>query len=342
MARVRSRLTRAAGTDVPVLLTGETGTGKTLAARFLHHGSRRRGRDFVALNCAGIPAALFESELFGHERGAFTGAVGRRVGLFEAAHQGTLFLDELGELPLGQQAKLLTVLDDGAVRRVGGERSRRVDVRLISATARDLVEGSRTGEFRADLYHRVAVVRIRIPPLRERPDDIPILVRHFLARLSDRHRTEAPGLTPDGLRFLRGHAWPGNLRELLHVLEAALVLRRDATLDERGLREVIVELDGRPSQGGTDPAAEGTRGSPGRYSFFGSGEAERERIREALVRCRGNKTRAARLLGMSRTTLRTKARRYGLEARPADRPGRAGSRGSPYREAPGEGSGRPD
>jgi 4-hydroxy-tetrahydrodipicolinate reductase len=130
--------------------------------------------------------------------------------------------------------------------------------------------------------------------------------------LGVRRITEAPGLTPDGLRFLRGHAWPGNLRELLHVLEAALVLRRDATLDERGLREVIVELDGRPSQGGTDPAAEGTRGSPGRYSFFGSGEAERERIREALVRCRGNKTRAARLLGMSRTTLRTKARRYGL------------------------------
>lgn len=319
MARVRSRLLRAAETDVPVLLSGETGTGKTLAARFLHGASRRSRRPFVAVNCAGIPETLFESELFGHERGAFTGAVDRRIGLFEAAHLGTLFLDELGELPASQQAKLLTVLDEGRVRRIGAETDRPVDVRLASATAANLPERIRDGAFRADLFHRVAVLRIRIPPLSERPEDIPALARRFLDRLGRRHRLPEARIAADGLRFLREHPWPGNVRELIHVLEAALVLERGGTLDRSVLREVILESpplsagsgrEGRRKEraGGRDPLPERSA----RYSFYGSEEAERERIREALVRCRGNKTRAARLLGMSRTTLRARTRRYGL------------------------------
>jgi DNA-binding NtrC family response regulator len=321
MARVRSRLLRAAGSQVPVLLTGETGTGKTLAARILHAGSPRCDRSFVAVNCAGIPGGLFESELFGHERGAFTGAVERRAGLFEAAHLGTLFLDEIGELAPEQQAKLLTVLDDGRVRRVGGERPREVDVRLVSATARDLSARMGSGDFRADLFHRVAVVRIRVPALRERPQDIPELVDDFLARLGDRHGIRGVRVTSDGLRFLERHPWPGNLRELLHVLEAALVLSAGRALDRAALEDAATGME---EAGGESGASEG----PGaveepddaaarstRYSFFGSDAAERSRIRRALEVCRGNKTRAARLLGMSRTTLRSRVRRYDLEPR---------------------------
>jgi DNA-binding NtrC family response regulator len=322
MGRVRSRLLRAAGSQVPVLLTGETGTGKTLAAQVLHGGSPRRDRPFVAVNCAGIPAGLFESELFGHERGAFTGAVERRTGLFEAAHRGTLFLDEIGELTPEQQAKLLTVLDDGRVRRVGGERPREVDVRLVSATARDLPALMGRGDFRVDLFHRVAVVRIRIPALRERPEDVPELLDDFLGRLGERHGVRGVRVTPDGLRFLEGHPWPGNLRELLHVLEAALVLSGGRDLDRPALEDAAMGAEEGWEAGGALPgrldpgsAAEGSGRRPTRYSFFGSDAAERSRIREALEVCRGNKTRAARLLGMSRATLRGRVRRYDLEPR---------------------------
>jgi DNA-binding NtrC family response regulator len=310
MARVRSRLLRAAGSQVPVLLTGETGTGKTLAARILHEGSPRRDRAFVAVNCAGIPGGLFESELFGHERGAFTGAVERRAGLFEAAHLGTLFLDEIGELAPEQQAKLLTVLDDGRVRRVGGERPREVDVRLVSATARNLPARMGSGDFRADLFHRVAVVRIRIPALRERSEDIPELVDDFLVRLGDRHGIRGVRVTSDGLRFLEGRPWPGNLRELLHVLEAALVLSGGKALDRPALEDAATGMGEAWDEG---EAGDGSGNGSTRYSFFGSDAAERSRIRSALEVCRGNKTHAARLLGMSRTTLRSRVRRYDLE-----------------------------
>jgi DNA-binding NtrC family response regulator len=327
MGRVRSRLLGAAGSHVPVLLTGETGTGKTLAARILHGGSPRRDRPFVAVNCAGIPAGLFESELFGHERGAFTGAVERRTGLFEAAHRGTLFLDEIGELAPEQQAKLLTVLDDGRVRRVGGERPREVDVRLVSATARDLPALMGDGDFRVDLFHRVAVVRIRVPALRERPEDVPELVDDFLVRLGERHGIRGVRVTPDGLRFLEARPWPGNLRELLHVLEAALVLSGGRDLDGPALEDAAMGTEEGWESGGAPPgpglperkvpgsAADGSGTGPGRYSFFGSEAAERSRIRAALEACRGNKTRAARLLGMSRATLRGRVRRYDLEPR---------------------------
>lgn len=321
MVRVRSRLLRAAASQVPVLLTGETGTGKTLAARILHRGSPRRTRPFVAVNCAGIPGPLFESELFGHERGAFTGAIQRRAGLFEAAHRGTLFLDELGELAPEQQAKLLTVLDDGEVRRVGGERPREVDVRLVSATAGDLPGRIKGGTFRSDLYHRVAVVRIRIPSLRERLEDVPPLAEHFLERLGERHGVPGVRITPDGLRFLEGRPWPGNLRELFHVLEAALVLSGGGVLDVGSLRDAALEPDGPPTCDDRSPDPDD--GASSRYSFFGSDAAERRRIRRALEECRGNKTRAARLLGMSRTTLRSRLRRYDLEPHRRRTPGAA-------------------
>jgi len=314
-----------------VLLTGETGTGKTLAARILHREGARRSRPFVAVNCAGIPGTLFETEVFGHERGAFTGAVERRRGVFETAHQGTLFLDELGELAVEQQAKLLTVLDDGVVRRVGAERAREVDVRLVSATSRNLPERIRSGAFRADLFHRVAVLRIRIPPLRERSGDIPLLARHFLDRLAKRHRRPTVRLTPGGLRFLEEHPWPGNLRELVHVLEAALVLSRHEALDAEALREVAM---GGPEPAPAEPSADPSPSSSNRYSFFGSEHAERERIRAALELCQGNKTRAARLLGMSRTTLRTRVRRFALD--PSSSANSGGPGGAPPAVPPGE------
>lgn len=313
MKRLRSRLERAARSDVPVLLTGETGTGKTLAARVLHGASPRRNRPFVPVNCAGIPGTLFESEVFGHERGAFTGAVERRKGLFETAHRGTLFLDELGELAPEQQAKLLTVLDHGELRRVGADHTVAVDVRLVSATSKRLRAAEEDRPFRPDLYHRLAVVRIRIPPLRERPEDIGVLAEDCLSRLARRHGAERVRLTPGGLSFLEGRSWPGNVRELVHVLEAALVLSGSPTLGAPALREVMQEIGGDRPSGSDPPPLEGSGTPSRRYSFYGSAEAERERIRRALERCRGNKTRAARLLGMSRTTLRGRVRRYGLD-----------------------------
>lgn len=321
MVRLRARIARIARTEVTVLLTGETGTGKSTAARAIHAGSPRGEGPFRVVNCPGIPETLFESELFGHERGAFTGAVARRAGLMASADGGTLLLDEIGELPPGQQAKLLMALEERRIRPVGGERERVVDVRVIAATVRDLSSEVREGRFRADLFHRIAVLQLRLPALRERPEDIPALAEHHLAQLKRRHGRDVPALAPDALRYLQGLPWWGNVRELVHRLEAALVLSEGRRLGVAELRDAVPAGQCDPIPPSPVPQGEAERPLPppdpgpggARYSFYGDDAAERDRIQAALRRARGNRTHAARALGMSRGTLRQRIRKYGLE-----------------------------
>ena len=239
MRRVRGLIARAAGVDASVLITGETGTGKSLTARIIHAHGARRGAPMVPVNCSGIPDGLFESEFFGHRRGAFTGAVESRRGLFEAADGGTLFLDEVGELPKRQQAKLLTVLEDREVRRVGDERLRSLNVRVLAATSSDLSKAVPAGRFRADLFHRIAVVRIALPPLRERAEDIPILAELLLERLVAKYGVRTKTLPVRVRELLMEYTWPGNVRELAHVLEAAAICSPRRRISVSGVQEVI-------------------------------------------------------------------------------------------------------
>jgi sigma-54 specific flagellar transcriptional regulator A len=210
-------------TDAPVLVTGETGTGKELAARALHACSRRRQKPFIAVNCAALSKELLESELFGHERGAFTGAVSTHKGRFERAHHGTLFLDEIGEMPISAQAKLLRVLEDGEIERVGGERAVPIDMRLVAATNVPLELAVQSRKFRLDLFHRLAILRLHMPPLSERLEDIPVLVEHFLQFFNQKYQRPVRGLTPEAIDLLQNYFWPGNLRELRNVLERVYV-----------------------------------------------------------------------------------------------------------------------
>src|SRR5688572_20766859 len=268
VVRVLDLVERAAAFDVPLLLTGETGTGKSHLARLLHDLSPRRNGPFVPVNCAGVPEALFESELFGHSRGAFTGAVTSRVGLFEEAASGTLFLDEVGELPLTQQAKLLTVLEDRRVRPVGTSRDRPVDARVVAATSRDLPAAVEERAFRPDLYHRIALLRCEIPPLRARPDDVVLLAQHLLADLSRKYQRRV-ALSQAACDLLRAHAWPGNVRELAHVLEAALILTGGATLQPGELEPHLSHTSGNTGLHGsqaTAAAPERTNGPDERYA----------------------------------------------------------------------------
>lgn len=307
MEAVRTFARRAAEVEVPVLLSGETGTGKSLLARWIHAKGRRAGAQFVAVNCAGVAGGVFESEFFGHQRGAFTGAHADRKGYFEVAEGGTLFLDEVGELHPGQQAKLLTVLEDHELRRVGGSRTVRVDVRVVAATSRDLAGAVTSGAFRRDLFHRIALLHCALPPLRDRPEDLEEVAVHFLRLAARKHGLGEPRLDRDALDFLRSRSWPGNIRELAHCLEAALILAGNARLEPDHLRSAVPAPDVAPSPTPRSASAPGRR-----YTFHGSPEEERRMIAEALERCRGNRTRAARELGMSRNTLRSRLRRYGI------------------------------
>jgi two-component system response regulator AtoC len=296
---------KVAPTKTTVLLTGESGTGKELVARALHELSPRAAMPFVAVNCGAIPAELLESELFGHVRGAFTDASRDKKGLAAEADGGTLFLDEIGELPLALQVKLLRFLEDEQVRRVGDTRSERVDVRVVAATARDLARAVKEGQFREDLFYRLNVVNVRLPPLRERPDDVPALVEHFLAKYR-RLRPEAPltGVSPQALEVLRSHRWPGNVRELEHAVERAVVLADGPLVQEDDLPD---EVRAAPA-----PAAL----APGRdlsvKRAFRS--LEEQFIRAALDRTGGNRTRAAELLDLSYRALLYKIKEYGIEA----------------------------
>jgi DNA-binding NtrC family response regulator len=312
MERVRTFARRAARVNVPVLILGETGTGKSLLGKVIHRESSRTSGPYLAINCAGIPDSLFESEFFGHQRGAFTGAREGRRGILEQAQGGSLFLDEVGELTVSQQAKLLMALEDGEIRRLGGEGTVKVDVRVLAATSRDLPREMREGGFRRELFHRLAVLTCHIPPLRARREDVPLLARRLLRKHQDRHGCPFALLSPDTLRYLEDQPWPGNVRELSHLLEAALILSEGGVLEVNALQAAGAMSDGgeeNSGEKGPDP-----KGPPEaqRYAFLGSEDEEREAIRSALDRARGNKSRAARELGMARNTLRQKLRKYAL------------------------------
>ena len=294
----QARLVAAHATTV--LITGESGTGKEVLARTIHDESPRAERKFVAVNCAAIPESLLESELFGHVRGAFTGAVTDKIGLFEEAHAGSLLLDEIGELPAALQAKLLRVLQEGEIRRVGDTRNRKVDVRLIAATARDLEQDVRDGGFREDLYYRLNVVRLHIPPLRERPEDLEPLVTALLQRVMERSGRRVT-IGADAMAAIRAHSWPGNIRQLENALERAVVLSANGSIGADAFQDshpVAQESDE------TEPAS-------GRLSEVVD-SAEREAIRRALEASDGSRADAAKLLGVSVRSLFYKLKRLGL------------------------------
>ena len=289
-----------AGTDSAVLITGETGTGKELIARAVHRLSPRRDRTFVKLNCAAIPTGLLESELFGHEKGAFTGAVERRLGRFELADGGTLFLDEVGDIPAELQPKLLRVLQEQEFERIGSGKTIRVDVRLVAATHRDLAKMVADGRFRADLFYRLHVFPIHLPPLRDRRDDVPVLVRRFVGRFARRVGKEITTVTDETMVRLKQYDWPGNVRELEHLIERAVILSPGPEL--RVPRFDLIPVTG-ASPGPRIPAGASLK------------DAERVMIRRALEDCGwqvGGARGAASRLGMKRTTLLSRMKKLGL------------------------------
>jgi transcriptional regulator with PAS, ATPase and Fis domain len=289
------------------LLQGESGTGKDLVAKAIHYGSQRAKRPFVAINCAALPAALIESELFGYEKGAFTDAKARKEGLFEQAEGGTLLLDEIGELELSLQAKLLRVFEEGAFRRVGGLKDIPLDVRVIAASNRDLKTESEAGRFRLDLYYRLSIIQIDIPPLRQRGDDVLQLANHYVESLGSklRLRNKITGLASDVETMFRSYDWPGNVRELRNVIERALILEDGSIITMEYLPTALT--------GGSIQGASVSAGTPGsdssvQFSLPAQGisldEAEMSFVRQAIERSQGNQTRAAELLGISRDQLR--------------------------------------
>ena len=299
MAEVVDLAQRVAPAASAVLIRGETGTGKELVARTLHARSGRKPDGFIALNCGAVPAGLLESELFGHVRGAFTGAERDREGLFAAADKGTLFLDEIAELPLELQPKLLRVLQEGEVRRVGETVSRRVKVRVVAATAVDLRQAVAEGQFREDLYYRLNVVEIFIPPLRERREDILPLAEHFLQRIARREGRSVPRFAAECLEFLQSYDWPGNVRELANFIERTLIF----------CREPLIELSALPWE-----IRRRNRAANEELSLKAAmARIEKEFIRKALARTNGNRTQAARLLDISLRNLLYKVKDYGIE-----------------------------
>ena len=302
---------RVAPTDATVLLLGESGTGKELFARAVHHLSPRRDKAFVAINCAAIPETLIESELFGHERGAFTGATERRPGKFELATGGTVFLDEIGELPLAVQGKLLRAIEEKTVDRVGGRMPVPVDVRIVAATNRALQQASERGEFRRDLYFRLAVFPIEVPPLRERGDDVLLLAKHFAAQFGKELRGRAALLDEATIALLRDYKWPGNVRELENAIERACILADSLTLEPRdlGLLSSVTHGTEEAAPSFADLDLSGTLSEAAERAVR---LVERRKIADALRAHDGNKTRAAETLGVSYKTLLTKIKEYEL------------------------------
>jgi DNA-binding NtrC family response regulator len=296
----------------PVLITGETGTGKGLVARTIHGAGTRSNKPFIEVNCTALPATLMEAELFGHERGAFTDAKESRMGLFEAAEGGFLFLDEVGDIELSLQGKLLKAVEERTVRRVGGIRDRRIDVRILAATNRDLERDAQGEQFRRDLYFRLAVIILDLPPLRERGDDVLLLAQHYLDRFNTKYGKQVRQIDARARELLRHYPWPGNVRELSHVIERAVLWSRGSTLDVEHLALAAPaeapEVPERPAvaAAGTAPAV---LPPPG----MDLERWERSMIEQALRECDGNQTRAAQRLGISRDTLRYRLKKHGIQ-----------------------------
>jgi len=301
MQEIFQLLEMVAPSEATVLLLGETGTGKEVVAQAIHRNSRRAGGPFVLVNCAALPETLLESELFGHERGAFTGAVSRKDGRFLLAHHGTLFLDEIGELSQSIQAKILRVLQAREFEPLGGNRTLKVDVRIIAATNRDLEKMVREGQFRDDLYYRLNVFLLVLPPLRERLDDLPLLADFFLKKHAEKYRREAISLAPETLQVFQRYPWPGNIRELENVIERGVIICQGDVLTLDDLPLVLQQRGGWLGAGG-DPEP-------------GLPELERQLISRTLARVAGRRRQAAEILGISLEELNLKIRSYGLEER---------------------------
>jgi len=296
---VIERVKLVAPSRATVLIEGETGSGKELIAQAIHQASPRARAPFVAVHCAALPPTLLESELFGHERGAFTGATERRIGRFEAADAGTLFLDEIGEISLATQVKLLRFLETKSIERIGSMKPIQLDVRLVAATNKNLEQMVKDGTFREDLFFRLNVVRIVMPPLREHADDIPLLLDHYFKLLSAENNVDPPVVEPGALRALQAYAWPGNVRELRNFVENAVVLRRGGRLTE-------YDLDPKFRGGSVSPVPAPAAAGAAMANPLSVEENEKRLLREALIKARGNRTKAAGLMGISRRTLHRK------------------------------------
>jgi two-component system, NtrC family, nitrogen regulation response regulator NtrX len=303
MKKIMAQVDRVAASETRVCILGETGTGKELVARTLHERSPRASGPFVTLNCAAVPAELIESELFGHEKGSFTGAAGRHLGKFEQAEHGTIFLDEIGDMPLAMQAKLLRVLEEGEVERIGGDKPISVDVRVLVATHRNLETLVREGKFRQDLFHRVYVFPLMLPPLRERPDDIPRLIEHFAAQVCAQNNWKAVAFSAEAIEALQAHPWPGNVRELRNVVERLMLLAPQNQVDLDTVRAALPQLsDGAPALSiGSGTLAD-------RVENF-----ERDVIVAELKRSHFHVTNAAKALGLERSHLYKKAEQLGID-----------------------------
>ena len=300
MVRVRTRARRASANAFPVLICGESGTGKEFFAHAIHNHSVRKNHPFVKINCAAIPENLLESELFGYDPGAFTGAMNRgKPGKFELAHRGTIFLDEIGDMPVSMQAKLLRVLEEKAVERVGGNRLIKSDFRVIAATNQNLARQMDQGRFRKDLFYRLNVISLALPPLRERPGDISLLAKYLISEIAGQAKEAVPPLLPEVLALLENHAWPGNVRELVNALEQAFSQFDGKKIRERDLPETVINAVRRPS------------GRHGKLQDLQT-RTERDAILAALESCGFNKSKAAQLLGIHRTSLYKKIRKYAL------------------------------
>jgi two-component system response regulator AtoC len=302
MREIAEQINRIALSGVTALITGESGVGKEIVAREIHRRGKYAQEPFAAVNIGGIHEGLMESELFGHERGAFTGALARKQGLFELAGRGSIFLDEIGEMPMPLQVKLLRVLQERKIRRLGGNDDIPVNARIISATNRDIETLVKEGKFREDLYYRLNVFRLNVPPLRDRPEDIPLLAEYLLKKLSFRMGRPLQGLSPEAAEKLRSYAFPGNVRELENLLERALIYRENADIEAE---DIDLCRPGSPAL--PDPVSISTRAA------LSLNEVEREAIRRALTRSGGNRTRAATELGVSRKTIINKIKIYGLD-----------------------------
>jgi len=300
MTRLLDLVAQVAPSEATVLVTGESGTGKEMIAGAIHTNSPRKTGPFIRINCAAITESLLESELFGHEKGSFTGADRRKEGKFRQADRGTIFLDEVSEMSLGMQVKLLRVLQEREFTRVGGEEVIRVDVRVIAATNRDLLRAVTEGRFREDLFYRLNVVTLRVPPLRERREDIPLLAQHFLKIFAERNRKALHGFTSRAMDRLLRYPWPGNVRELMNTVERGVVLCRADILDEADMAPVL--------EAEAPQAAAGATASPGASLE----DVEKAAILKTLDEASGNKSEAARRLGITRRTLHLKLKKYGL------------------------------